>query len=111
MEPLARITPATVDVLRAVRRNGPDVWGLQVVKDTGRPPGTVYPVLERLERAGWVVSRWEQDDARPGPRRRLYAFTPDGAAAATELLATRSAAEPASRRASPGAASPGEQPA
>jgi DNA-binding PadR family transcriptional regulator len=39
-------------------------------------PATFYPVTERLERAGWVTSRWEQD---PPPkqegRRRFYELT------------------------------------
>ncbi|TQL02378.1 PadR family transcriptional regulator [Cellulomonas sp. SLBN-39] len=102
MEQLTRVTPATVDVLRALRAEGPDVWGLRVVKLSQRPAGTVYPVLERLERAGWLTSDWEQDDARPGPRRRLYRFTPDGAAAALEIVTSRTVA--AGRTARAGAA-------
>ncbi|WP_255690956.1 PadR family transcriptional regulator [Actinoplanes sp. DH11] len=42
------------------------------------PEGTVYPALHRLERAGLVVSRWEQVAPR---RRRVYELTPDGRAA------------------------------
>lgn len=91
MEPLSRVTDATLDVLRALRAGGRNVWGLQVIKESGRAPGTVYPVLERLERAGWVRSTWENDEARPGPRRRLYEFTAEGATAAVELLAERDA--------------------
>ncbi|WP_435771031.1 PadR family transcriptional regulator [Nocardioides sp. SYSU DS0651] len=101
VEPLSRVTDATVDVLRALRESGRHVWGLQVVKRSGRAPGTVYPVLERLERAGWITSAWESDDARPGPRRRLYEFTPDGARAAVELLAERDARRTPRKRAAP----------
>lgn len=61
-------------------------WGLALIRRTGRPSGTVYPALARLERAGWVVSSWEDDDARTGPRRRLYRLTDDGAPAARRLL-------------------------
>jgi PadR family transcriptional regulator PadR len=39
------------------------------------PEGTVYPALHRLERAGLVVSRWEQATPR---RRRVYELTPAG---------------------------------
>lgn len=97
MRPLGRVTNATLDVLRALRALGPMAWGLQIVKVTGRPPGTVYPVLERLERAGWVTSAWEADDSRPGPRRRLYQFTQEGNAAAVDLL-TQHAVEVAQER-------------
>ena len=38
--------------------------------------GTVYPALHRLERAGWVRSRWTVVDQR---RRRVYQLTPTGA--------------------------------
>ncbi|KKK07010.1 PadR family transcriptional regulator [Micromonospora sp. HK10] len=44
------------------------------------PEGTVYPALHRLERAGLVVSRWEQATPR---RRRIYELTHDGQLART----------------------------
>jgi DNA-binding PadR family transcriptional regulator len=44
------------------------------------PEGTVYPALHRLERAGLVVSRWEQAAPR---RRRVYELTRDGRLART----------------------------
>ncbi len=81
------MTPATLSVLQALRAEGPDSWGLRIVKSTGAPSGSVYPILERLERAGWVESRWEDDSARPGARRRLYRFTAEGATAAVSALA------------------------
>jgi PadR family transcriptional regulator PadR len=82
MTPLARITPATVDVLRVLLDDGASVWGMLVIKRTGRPAGSIYPILERLEGAGWVSSSWEADTERSGPRRRLYELTSDGAEAA-----------------------------
>jgi DNA-binding IclR family transcriptional regulator len=85
VERLERITGATVDVLRALRAAPGPQWGLLIIKATGRPAGSVYPILERLEQRGWVVSSWEDDKARSGPRRRLYRFTPDGAEAAIEV--------------------------
>jgi len=85
MDALSRMTPATADVLDALLSSG-SVWGLRIVKTTGRPAGSVYPILERLERAGWVASVWEDDPARSGPRRRLYELTTDGRAAAQASL-------------------------
>lgn len=86
MQPLARVTPATVDILRILLGEPDPTWGLVIIKATNRPPGTVYPVLERLERGGWVESEWEDATDRPGPRRRLYRLTRDGAVAARETV-------------------------
>lgn len=82
MQPLSRITPATVDVLEALIGASEPVWGLRIVTGTGRPAGSVYPILERLETMEWAISEWEVDANRSGPRRRLYRLTPDGLAAA-----------------------------
>ena len=38
--------------------------------------GMLYPVLHRLERAGFVQSRWEK--AESGRRRKYYCVTPAG---------------------------------
>lgn len=92
MQELSRVTAATLDVLEVLRDGDDAVWGLLVVKATGRPGGSVYPILERLERSGWVESAWDDDAQRAGPRRRLYRLTTDGAAAAARLLHRRSAA-------------------
>lgn len=87
MEPLNRLTPATADVLHALLGAGQPLWGLRIVNETGRPAGSVYPILERLERLGWVASAWEDDPARSGPRRRLYELTADGVPAARSVIA------------------------
>lgn len=86
MQPLSRITPATIDVLSVLDSGGQPTWGLAVIKQSGRPAGSVYPILERLERAGWVTSSWEENDERSGPRRRYYALTADGAVAARSAI-------------------------
>lgn len=39
------------------------------------PEGTVYPVLHRLERAGFLRSRWSESSGR---RRRTYEVTEEG---------------------------------
>jgi len=39
------------------------------------PEGTVYPVLHRLERAGYLRSRWAKG---AGPKRRVYTVTSRG---------------------------------
>lgn len=97
MEPLSRLTPATLDVLSALLGEPDSIWGLRIVGLTSRPAGSVYPILERLERAGWVESEWEDDPGRSGPRRRLYRLTADGAEAARAAVARTGAPRPAMR--------------
>ncbi|QLD12285.1 PadR family transcriptional regulator [Microbacterium oleivorans] len=87
MQPLRRITPATVDVLRVLIGEPGPVWGLLVIGRTDRPAGSVYPILERLESLDWVRSEWETDAARSGPRRRFYALTDEGIPAARAAVA------------------------
>lgn len=58
--------------------------GFDIMRATGLPSGSVYPLLRRLEAAGLVASRWEhidnaRDEARPP--RRYYTTTADGRAA------------------------------
>jgi DNA-binding PadR family transcriptional regulator len=64
-------------------------YGLQLMQATGLPSGTLYPILVRLERAGWVESRWEQTDpaAEGRPTRRYYRLTTDGAVEARREVA------------------------
>jgi len=62
-------------------------YGFDIMEATGLPSGTVYPVLSRLERAGLVSSRWE-DEARATaegrPARRYYEVSGAGSAALRE---------------------------
>ena len=88
MQELPRVTAATLDVLDALLAADGPTWGLRVIAATGRPAGSVYPILARLEERGWVTSLWE-DEERRGPRRRLYLLTDEAAAAARTLLRDR----------------------
>ncbi|PZE34224.1 PadR family transcriptional regulator [Curtobacterium sp. MCPF17_031] len=62
------------------------VWGLRLAKETSLAPATVYSLLARLERTGVVASTWEEETERPGPRRRLYELTEDGAIVAAAAV-------------------------
>ena len=76
-------------------------YGLQIVDATGLMPGTIYPILARLEQAGWLRSEWEtvNENEAGRPRRRYYRLTADGAAAAA--TAETAAAQRAKGRAHP----------
>lgn len=77
-----RMTRTTVEVLAVLlggALNGEDLHGLEVCRRTGLKSGTVYPILDRLHRAGWVITWWEKEEAWQGdaaerwrPRRRYY---------------------------------------
>ncbi|MCO8271265.1 PadR family transcriptional regulator [Actinoplanes sp. TRM 88003] len=85
-----RITASVLKVLAGMLAEpGAQRYGLELMQDTGLPSGTLYPILARLERAGWVESRWEQIDpaAEGRPSRRYYMLTADGAGAARREVA------------------------
>lgn len=69
----------------AEQRSGADVH-----QECGIASGTLYPILLRLEAAGWFVSRWESiDPSTVGrPRRRLYRLTSTGQRRASEVFAS-----------------------
>jgi PadR family transcriptional regulator PadR len=90
---LQRITGPTLDVLEVLVQacwEGVDVHGWGIMKAVKRAGPTVYGVLDRLEDAGWVSGRWEDEPSMAGkPRRRYYKLTATGAPAAQALLAAR----------------------
>jgi PadR family transcriptional regulator, regulatory protein PadR len=85
-----RITASVLKVLAGMLAE-PDAqrYGLELMQSSGLPSGTLYPILARLERAGWVASHWEQIDpvAEGRPSRRYYRLTPEGAVAARREVA------------------------
>jgi DNA-binding PadR family transcriptional regulator len=74
---------STAAVLAALARG--HRFGLAIMRETGLPSGTVYPILARAEAAGLLRSAWESPEDRTGdvgrPPRRYYELTKSGAAA------------------------------
>jgi PadR family transcriptional regulator PadR len=70
-------------VLALVERE--DRYGNELVRRLGDEPnlavseGTIYPLLSRLRRVGWLDSKWAESPS--GPPRRYYGLTPAGRAA------------------------------
>ncbi|MBQ1030767.1 PadR family transcriptional regulator [Micromonospora sp. SD19] len=95
-----RITIPVAKVLAALLAE-PDEqhYGLDLMRLTGLPSGTLYPVLHRLQGAGWLASDWEAiDPATAGrPARRYYRLTAEGVAQARRTLAELRAAIPDGR--------------
>jgi DNA-binding PadR family transcriptional regulator len=89
---------AAVRVLHAVA-SGTE-YGFDIIDRTGLPSGTVYPALGRLERDGYVRSRWEDAAAArkdKRPPRRYYRVTAAGALVLDEHLARYRAVKPLPR--------------
>jgi PadR family transcriptional regulator, regulatory protein PadR len=65
-------------------RLGQTCSGAEISKATKVGSGTLYPLLIRLEDAGWLTSAWEDVNPKEAgrPRRRLYQLTERGQAKA-----------------------------
>jgi DNA-binding PadR family transcriptional regulator len=52
-------------------------YGFGLMKTTGIKSGSLYPMLDRLERLGWIVGFDEciDEHAEGRPKRRLYRLT------------------------------------
>lgn len=80
--PRIRVTLVILDILDVIM-SAPDddpSWGLRICEATGHGPGTVYPALDRLMKAGWIEDCWEEPAPDDRPRRRLYTITSVGRA-------------------------------
>jgi DNA-binding PadR family transcriptional regulator len=76
-----RLTQPALKVLRFLMetpREGRS--GAEMSKATKVGSGTLYPMLARLEAAGWLTSEWEVIDPTEAgrPRRRFYRLTAVG---------------------------------
>lgn len=78
------LSPTAVVTLKAIASGVRH--GFDIMDATGLPSGTVYPILGRLEKVGFVRSRWEAPTIarrEKRPPRRYY----DISAAGTRALA------------------------
>ena len=66
----------------------PSQWhhGYAISRQTGVPSGTLYPVLMRLDKLGWLETKWEESAAQGRPPRHLYRLTGNGREWAREEL-------------------------
>jgi PadR family transcriptional regulator PadR len=63
-------------------------YGMEIADRAELAPGTTYPILMRLQQAGWVESRWEDIDSEitRRPARHYFRLTMLGATSAREAL-------------------------
>lgn len=78
-------TRRTRRVLLVLMTGATNLSGYPISRAAGVGSGAVYVTLARLERAGWVDSKWGAPNAR-GDRRRFYRLTLQGRARAIGLL-------------------------
>ena len=81
-------SPQTEQVL-AVLLADLEGWrhGYDLSRETDLRSGTLYPILMRLERQGWLEARWEDSPAPGKPRRHLYRLSAAGAREARAIFA------------------------
>ncbi|NNN31886.1 PadR family transcriptional regulator [Streptomyces sp. S3(2020)] len=86
-----RLTRPTVEVIKVLLASPPEApaWGLKICEAADLGSGTVYPILERLAKQGWITS-FEETAPHPGrPARRYYELTAAGRIAVNSALEAR----------------------
>jgi PadR family transcriptional regulator len=84
-----RLSAQTIKVLSTLMSHPADeLSGAEIAKRSHLASGTLYPILSRLEDAGWLESRWEEGRAADlgRPRRRYYKITAAGAKRVEKLV-------------------------
>lgn len=89
------MTRTTLAVLEAFldAGEGGQLYGLQIMKEAGIASGTLYPILDRLEDAGWIEGEWGAPEQQGRPARRYYSLTGIGVSQATRAVSGRGAAQ------------------
>lgn len=85
---ITRKTRAVLNALLADPEKALHGW--EITERTGLLPGTLYPILGRLETVGWVRRYWgERDpDDEKRPRHRYTQLTGPGVPAAQKAVST-----------------------
>jgi DNA-binding PadR family transcriptional regulator len=70
---------STEAVLTALQDSVPEkAYGWDIMRAAAVGSATIYPILRRIEEAGWVEGAWDDSAALGRPRRRYYRLTPLG---------------------------------
>ena len=80
---ITSIGPATAKVLQVLLSDPGRAWyGRELIRETGIASGSMYPLLRRLEAAGWVISQREVIDAIAAgrPARTYHHIAPQAVA-------------------------------
>jgi PadR family transcriptional regulator, regulatory protein PadR len=80
--PLAQLRRGVLEYCVLSLLDADELYGFDLVRRLSEvdgmviSEGTIYPLLSRLRRQGWVTTRWVESEA--GPPRRYYGLTEDG---------------------------------
>lgn len=88
-----QLTPKIAAVLRIFLEDPErERYGAELMRVTGQPSGTLYPILSKLEKAGWIVGGKEDIDPHVvgRPARRNYRMVGTAVAVARTQLAALS---------------------
>ena len=77
---------ATRSALEALLDAPQSLHGYEIMQITGLGPGTLYPMLARLEDQAMLVSHWQAVGVEGRPPRHLYSLTEAGRVLARTLL-------------------------
>jgi PadR family transcriptional regulator, regulatory protein PadR len=72
------LTPKMADVIKVFLANPAEPrYGFDLMRATGQPSGTLYPILAKFEKHGWLTLGKEDIDPRAEgrPARRFYRIT------------------------------------
>ena len=80
-------------LLWILKKKGSHMYGYEIIQTIGKTtegkwvpkPGTIYPILRRLEAKGYVKSEWSSSKST-GPSRCYYRITPEGKEAAKRIF-------------------------
>jgi PadR family transcriptional regulator, regulatory protein PadR len=86
-------------------------YGYDLMKASGLPSGTLYPMLSRLQDEGLVSSAWEPAEAGGRPPRRYYRLTDEGIETGRQELARADSARRGARATTRGTARGSTRPA
>ncbi|MGP1352518.1 MAG: PadR family transcriptional regulator [Parasphingopyxis sp.] len=77
---------ATLSTLRILLDAPKGLHGYEIMKIAGIGPGTLYPILARLEDRAILVSEWQDAPTNGRPPRHIYRLTAAGRAFARDSL-------------------------
>jgi PadR family transcriptional regulator, regulatory protein PadR len=95
-----RMSQQTIALFRAFFAHPRDWrYGYDLSRETALKSGTLYPLLMRLNKRGWLETRWVEPESPGRPPRHMYRLTSDGLRSAREAVAAKAAHAPGRRAA------------
>lgn len=86
------LSPAARRVLEVLSRSGRQGWhGYDLCREAQLKSGTLYPLLVRLERQGFLQAEWAPSETAGRPARHVYRLTAEGHRLAADNPVARAA--------------------